>query len=529
MASVHDVFSWTPFQAFLVAVFTIYIAQLTAAFVSALLKHGPKNLVILGAVRLAKKVPFGRKQISKELDKTKKKMQDKLLNEVPLGDRHFVLPAEPMEPTALLKLMEGWKAVEDTKWKNGKVSGAVYHGDEKLKETANKSYSLFSFANPLHPEIFPYVRKMEAEVVRMTLSLFHPPADACGTMTSGGTESILMAMKAYREQARERGITQPELVFAVSAHAAFLKACDYFCIKPVQVPVDPRTFRMDVRAARRVITSNTIALVGSSPGFPHGVIDPIEELSQLALKHKISLHVDCCLGSFLLPLCAELGYNIPPFDFAVPGVTSISCDPHKYGYTPKGTSVVMYRTPELRHHQYFVAPDWTGGIYASPSIAGSRSGGLIAGAWATMMLFGRPGYLQVAKDIMHARDEILKALREMPDLQICGEPDASVIAFKSADESALDIYKVQEAMGNRGWHLNALQYPRSMHICITKLHVPTWHQLVADLQESIEEVKANPKRFRDGAAAVYGLAESFPDRTLVTDVASTFLDTLFEV
>jgi len=507
---------------------TYIIARIVTAVLTAVIKHGPKGAAMWYGIKFLKMVPFGRRQLDKELNKSKAKMEDALLNKFDLGEPNFALPDRGMPEDRLFDMLEGWKKKEQELWGTGKVSGGIYHGDLQFKELLNRAYSMFSLDNPLHADLFPYARKMEAEVVRMTLSLFHPTPTCCGTMTSGGTESILMAIKSYREIAKARGVTKPELVVPISAHAAFDKAADYFCIKIVHVPVDPKTFRADVRAMAKHINKNTIALVGSAPGFPHGVVDPIEDLAKLAKKWNIGLHVDCCLGSFLLPTIAEMGYPVPKFDFGVDGVTSISCDTHKFGFAPKGSSVIMYSSPDIRQHQYFVQPNWPGGLYASPTIAGSRSGGIIAAAWAALMLLGKDGYRKIAKDIMDTRKQIIDGLRKMPELRICGEPQASVVALESSDKS-LDIYKVSEAMNNRGWHLNNLQFPRSFHLCVTNMQVGRGDVFLKELRESIDEVVNNPKKFQDGAAVVYGMAEALPDRSMVSDMAKIFLDTLYTV
>lgn len=331
------------------------------------------------------------------------------------------IPAQGESEQALLERLQRWQSCESAHWKEGQVSGAVYHGGDDLVRFLVQVYGMFSLSNPLHSEVFPFVRKMECEVserrqlvaermisgvcviclaapshpltrvspalpcsylwlhqvVRMTVSLFNGDAEACGTMTSGGTESILMAMKSYRDEARSRGIEEAEIIAGESAHAAFDKAAHYFGMKLVHVPVDPVTMRVDVAAVKAAITRNTVVIIGSAPGFPHGVVDPIEELAALAQARNVGMHVDACLGGYLLPFAARLGYDIPAFDFRVPGVTSISADTHKYGYAPKGASVVMYRDGHVRekhgtcHDREALA---TGGQMSRPAVAsGSRS------------------------------------------------------------------------------------------------------------------------------------------------------------
>ncbi|KAL0421584.1 UNVERIFIED_CONTAM: Sphingosine-1-phosphate lyase [Sesamum latifolium] len=306
----------------------------------------------------------------------------------------------------------------------------------------------------------------------------------------------------------------------VSAHSAYDKAAHYFKIKLWRVPVD-QDFRADVKAIKRHINRNTILIVGSAPGFPHGIIDPIEELGELASTYKICLHVDLCLGGFVLPFARKLGYPVPPFDFSVKGVTSISVDVHKYGLAPKGTSVVLYRDHEIRKHQFVAVTEWTGGLYISPTIAGSRPGGLIAGAWAAMMSLGLEGYLENTRKIMEASKRIEKGVRQIPELFVIGRPDMTIVAFGS---NVVDIFEVNDIMSSKGWHLNALQRPNSIHICVTLQHVAVTEDFLKDLQDSVRTVKANPGPINGGLAPIYGAAGKMPDRAMVQDLLVDFMD-----
>ena len=317
-----------------------------------------------------------------------------------------------------MKSCAKWKALcaqEDT-WKDGFVSGAVYHGDPEHIEFLNKVYAINSQSNPLHADVWPSATKFEAEIVAMTANMLGGVGqDICGTVSSGGTESIMLAMKTYRDQARqEKGITRPEMVVPITAHAAFDKASQYFNIKTLHIPVD-ETFRADVNAARKAITRNTIVVVGSAPAFPHGTIDPIEELSELARERGIGFHTDACLGGFVLPWAEKLGYPVPPFDFRLPGVTSMSADTHKFGYAAKGTSVVLYRGKALRHYQYYTATDWPGGLYFSPTFAGSRPGALSAACWAAMVSIGAEGYMNATQKILVTAEAIKAAFAKFPN------------------------------------------------------------------------------------------------------------------
>ncbi|XP_019246863.1 PREDICTED: sphingosine-1-phosphate lyase isoform X2 [Nicotiana attenuata] len=403
------------------------------------------------------------------------------------------------------------------------IGGNEHEGHFSL---INEACSMFAHTNPLHLSVFPSVVRFEAEVVAMTAALLGSKektsgGQICGNMTSGGTESILLAVKSSRDYMKaKKGITKPEMIIPVSAHSAYDKAAQYFKIKLWRVPVD-KEFRADVKAVNRHINKNTIMIVGSAPGFPHGIIDPIEDLGDLASSYGICLHVDLCLGGFVLPFARKLGYPVPPFDFTVQGVTSISVDVHKYGLAPKGTSVVLYRNHEIRKHQFVAVTEWTGGLYVSPTIAGSRPGGLIAGAWAAMISLGFEGYLENTREIMEASKSIQKGIQDIPELFIIGRPDMSIIAFGS---DVVDIFEVNDVMSSKGWHLNALQRPNSVHICVTLQHVPVVQIFLKDLRDSVQTVKENPGPVNGGFAPIYGAAGKMPDRGMVQDLLIEFMD-----
>lgn len=320
-----------------------------------------------------------------------------------------------------------------------------------------------------------------------------------------------------------------------SLFLVLLAGCFYFGIKLVHLPADPVTFKVSPAAIEAAITRNTIAIVVSAPNFPQGVIDPVEEVAALALRKGLPLHVDCCLGSFLIPFAEEVtGKALPKFDFRVPGVTSISTDTHKFGFAPKGSSVIMYASDTFRHAQYFVAPEWTGGIYASPSIAGSRPGALIAACWATMVHIGRDGYRAAARRILAAAKTVTEGIRaRVPELTLYGEPDLSVVCFgpkMSGGSPNINIYNVSDEMVARGWNLNVLQGPACVHICITYANAEAAAtSFVSDLEASIAAVKTAPAgKYKGGAGAIYGMAASIEDKSLVNEVAFGFLDTLYK-
>ncbi len=444
------------------------------------------------------------------------------------------LPDQGLSEEDILAMMSQMQEKEIDRWSEGYASGAVYHGDPEHIAFMNQVYAMHSQMNPLHADLWPSAVKYEAEVVAMTAEMLnaseaerlHPGTKVCGSVTSGGTESILMAMKAYRDWARrKKGVEKPNIVIPISAHPAFDKAGEYFGIEVIRTPVGP-DFRADVKAMKKAINKNTIALVGSAPGFPHGVIDPIPEMSALAHKRGIGFHTDACLGGFIVPWAEKLGYPVPVIDFRLPGVTSISVDTHKYGYAAKGTSVVLYRHPSLRRYQYFTTTDWPGGLYASPTMGGSKPGALIAVAWAVMVKLGQEGYLDAARRILETGDVIREGIESIPGLYVLGDP-LWIIAFGS-DE--VDIYRVLDAMAHRGWSLNGLQFPPAVHIAVTLRHTQPGvaDRFLSDLAESVEEVRAQPPS-RGGMAPIYGMAASVPFRGMVNDILQRYLDLLYKV
>jgi len=436
------------------------------------------------------------------------------------------IPTQGRARAEILRDMQAMTAEEELRWKEGYLSGGVYHGDAAHVDFLNQVYALHSQSNPLHADVFPSASKYEAEIVAMTAAMLNGESGAaCGAISSGGTESILLAMKTYRDWAREeKGISKPEMIVPVSAHAAFDKASQYFGIKMIHTPLDSQ-FRADVNAVRKAITRNTAVIVGSAPSFPHGAIDPIEEMSELARTRNIGFHTDACLGGFLLPWAERLGYPVPAFDFRLPGVTSISADTHKYGYAAKGTSVILYRSTALRHYQYYTTSEWSGGLYFSPTLAGSRPGALSAACWAALTSIGEEGYLRAAKQILHAAEIIKEGIRQMPDLRLLGDP-LFVLAF---DSPTLDIYKILDAMTSKGWSLNGLHKPSCMHIAVTLRHAQAGvaERFVEDLRESVAQVKADPQK-RGGMAPVYGMAATLPMRGVVNDLLKQYLDVLFK-
>lgn len=500
-----------------------------------------------GAFQRAKRLPFVGDRIAAEYEKMLAELRKSAKPYATTTPRTTRLPAEGRARDALFTEMADLAARERDPWHEGFVSGAVYHGDDEHVAFLSRIYATFSQTNPLHADLWPSVVKYEAEIIAMTAELLgasfvatagasdgrarraarplfgHGPL--AGVVSSGGTESIMLAMKTYRDWARkERGITRPQIIAPSTAHVAFDKAAHCFGLEMVRIPVGEDT-RADVAATRAAITKHTICLIGSAPAFPHGCIDPIEELSELARAHGVGFHTDACLGGFVLPFARELGYPVPAFDFRLPGVTSISADTHKYGYAAKGTSVVLYRSAELRQYQYFTSTDWPGGMYLSPTFAGSRPGALSAACWAAMMSIGKRGYLDATRKILETAAQLREGIAAIPGLRVLGDP-LWVIAFGS-DE--LDIYRVLEGLSARHWSLNGLHLPPAVHLCVTLRHTQPGvaERFLADLRAVTDHVRQTPKE-KGTMAPIYGMAGTLPVRSAIGDLMRAYLDVLYE-
>ena len=408
----------------------------------------------------------------------------------------------------------------------GRVSGSIYHGGHDHYAFLTEAFRLFAHANVLQRDMYPSATKLEAEIVAMTRSMLNSDERVAGVVTFGGTESLIDPLLAYRDHARaERGISEPEVIIPVTAHVALLKGGHMLGIKMLRAPLGDDS-RVDVGWVRAHINANTIAIVGSAPHYAHGVIDPIEDLGQVALEHGIGLHVDGCLGGFILPWGEKLGYRIPRFDFRVPGVTSISADTHKYGYALKGTSVLLYRDAGLRKYQYFNFPDWPGGIYFSPGLSGSRSGGLVAATWAAMVSLGEEGYTEIASKIFETAATIRAGVESLPELEVIGEP-TFLVAFRSPE---LNIYHVNDYLISRGWRLNALHLPPALHFCVTRPNTAPGvaEEFVDDLREAVEYAK-HPARDEPKSGALYGLGGTQAGNEVLDTLFTAALDAMYEV
>jgi glutamate/tyrosine decarboxylase-like PLP-dependent enzyme len=415
----------------------------------------------------------------------------------------------------------------DADYRSGRTWSLVYWLGDQHTRFLQDAYNCYFSENGLNPLAFSSLKRLETEVVRMTAGLLHGGAEACGTMTSGGTESCLLAVKTYRDRARRKRpwVLWPEVIVPTTVHVAFEKAAHYFGVKLVHAPLG-KDLRVDVAAVKRRITRNTVAIVGSAPCYPFGVVDPIAELGELAQRKGLPLHVDACLGGFLLPFVERLGLPVPAWDFRVPGVCSISADVHKYGYAAKGASVLLYRQVDLLQDQFFVHTDWPGGVFASPALLGTRPGGAVAAAWAALMALGERGYLDLARSVMDTTRRLVAGVGSIPGLQVLGRPDLSVFAYRSTERD-LSIYAVGDRMQARGWHVDRQQGPESLHAMVTPRHAEVADAYLADLRDSVEEVRREPGLALQGGAAMYGMIAHVPLRGLVRDAVMKMMREMY--
>ena len=393
---------------------------------------------------------------------------------------------QPVGRQALFKMLEEDRVDDLDNWHDRAFLYLYHCGDDVLQLTKD-AYDMYFMADRMAPSAFPSIAKFEREIVETILSINGAGEGAGGSVTTGGTESIFFGMKTARDWARDHHphVTVPEVVVSSTAHPAFNKSAHYLGLTVVRVPERPEDFRADVPAMAAAVNENTIMLAGSAPHFYQGVIDPIPALGELALAHDLWLHVDGCMGGILAPFVRKLGFPVPDYDFGVPGVTSMSADLHKYGFAPKGVSVILFRDAALQKYQGFVWEDEYE-VYATPTFAASQPGGSVAAAWAVLKYMGEPGFLDIAERTMRAKRTIVDGIDAIPELELWGDPELSLLGFGSR---SLDIMAVADAMDDRGWFSTRLGKPPSIHCRLTPAHEPVAAQYVEDLAASVEEVR----------------------------------------
>ncbi len=425
------------------------------------------------------------------------------------------IPEKGLAHEEILKQMQEFRS-DDANYLDARTWSLVYHLNDEHTAFLKKAFGLYFSENALNPMAFQSLKRFESDVIRMTASLLHGDDKVVGTMTSGGTESCLLPVLTYRERAKSKRRLlsfKPEMIAPKSIHVSWEKASQYFGVKMIHAPVRDDC-RADVEAIKKLINRNTIMIVASAPSYPHGVIDPIEELGQIAAKHTLPFHVDSCLGGFLLPFVEQIGSPVPPFDFRVAGVTSMSADVHKYGFGAKGASTVLYRSMDYLKHQFFIYQDWPGGVFASPALLGTRPGGSFAAAWAALKAMGMDGYRNNAAEIMRVTKELKDGINAINGLEVISDPEMSVFAYRSHDPR-VNIFAVGDRMEERGWHIDRVQRPDGLHAMVTPAHGRVTHDYLNDLRESAEEVRANPALATKGNAAMYGMIANMPFRGLI--------------
>jgi glutamate/tyrosine decarboxylase-like PLP-dependent enzyme len=409
----------------------------------------------------------------------------------------------------------GWSATDvfdslevmrarDVRWREGRAFSLAYNAGPDALAVAEEAYRRFSGENALSTDAFPSLKQIQSEVVAMAGVWLGATPNSAGFMTSGGTESILMAVKAARDRLlAERQIRQPNMVLPTSAHAAFAKAGAYFGVEVRRVAVGP-DWRADVEAMRNCVDENTVLIVGSAPQYPQGVVDDIVSIAKIASDAKINCHVDACMGGVTLAYLERLGEKIAPWNLQVPGVSSISVDLHKFGYTSKGASVIMYASKHLRSYQGFVTSDWLGGMYGSSGVLGTKSGGSMASAWAVMHFLGDDGYLRLTRQAREATLQLASIIRNSPELVLRAEPESTLLCFGAQDPNSLNIFAVADELSKRGWYVDRQTPPDSLHCTVNAIHHDKIDWFAKDLRNSVETVLSQRSTGKLGA---YGTVE----------------------
>ncbi len=402
---------------------------------------------------------------------------------------------KPKDEAAIFAQLTALSA-HDAPWRTGKTFAYVYDPGADVEAVAKRAYMAFLTENALDPTAFPSLLRLENELVGYAANHLNAPEGAAGNFTSGGTESCMLAVKTARDFARavKPEVTEPEIILPVTAHAAFHKAAHYMGLKKVLVPVDPKTFKADPKLIEAAITPNTIQIVASAVSYAHGVLDPIPEIGEIAERRGTLFHVDGCIGGFLLPYFERLGEKLAPFDFRVPGVTSMSMDFHKYAYCPKGASVILHRSRDVRRFQIFTCAEYTGYTLINPTILSTKSGGPLAAAWAVINYLGDDGYMRFARRIHEATKKIITGIKAIPGLKLLAEPDTNLVAFTS-DE--FPVFHIIDEMKKQGWLLQAqLGYMGSrdnVHLSIGQSNLEQVDEFLRDLAGAAERARLIPK------------------------------------
>lgn len=413
------------------------------------------------------------------------------------------VPEHGTPTTEVLAALEDYQR-HDVRWREGRAFTLAYVAGGEVGAVADEAHRLYSGSNGLNTHAFPSLQRIQSDIVSTIIEWFHGDADSAGFITSGGTESLLLAVKAARDRGvAERAVGTPNVVMPTSAHAALEKACHYFGVESRRIAVRD-DWTADPAAMAAACDDDTVLLVASAPQYPQGVVDPVSEIAAIALERGVNCHVDACMGGVTLPSLERLGYSLPLWDFRVDGVTSISVDLHKYGYASKGCGVLVHRTRRLRSYQTFVTTNWLGGTYGSSGILGTKGGGPWAAAWAVMHHLGRDGYDRLAAAARTAAEQLADAVRATPQLVLRAEPASTLLCIGAADESELDVNAVADLLWERGWYVDRQGPPASLHLTVNAVHAPLVERFVADLRVCIGEAQRRQAR---GTAGAYGTVD----------------------
>jgi len=440
--------------------------------------------------------------------------------------RKLDLPPKGCPRDEVLSKLESIKG-DDENWAGGRMFSLIYNAGEEVREITRRAFDMYFMENGLSPFAFPSLKKLETEVIAMTAALLGGDEETVGSFTCGGTESIFMAVKTARDWARAArpDVKAPRMIKPITAHPAWNKSAHYLGLEVITTPVGD-DFRADTQAISEAVSENTIMIIGSAMTYPHGMVDAIAEMGEIAASKNIWLHVDSCLGGLILPFVRKLGYDVPPFDFSVPGVTSMSADLHKYGFAAKGASTVLYRNADYRQHQYFAYADFPGGVYATSTLVGARPGGPIAAAWAVMNYLGEEGYLAMARSAMDTTKKLMAGVNAIPKLRVLGEPHATVFAIASDD---INVYALSDALKERGWVIEKQHMPACLHVTVSPFHATLADAFLADLAECAGEVEGIDASELSEEAVMYGMMATMPDRSAACDFAVQYLNQLYQL
>ena len=514
--------SYSSFTLICMSLLLIFLFNLLKIFYSYFLKivyffiNIKENLALLYI-----KLPGPKKQLSEakmKIDAEFKKMFSKKFKKIEFYDNK-------QDYTKILSKMEQNFSGDNTKIQSGKLTGSVYCLNDQIKYIAGEATKMFLYSNLLHPDIYSYTRYIESELIKIGIQLFNGKKDACGITTNGGTMSIINAIYSYVNRGRKLGIKNPEIIISITAHCAFEKACEIFGVKCIKIPLDKKTYQINLSLVEKNISKNTICLVGSFPNFPHCVSDDIEKLSKLGIKYNIPVHCDCCLGGFLVAFHERAGINDTPlFDFRLPGVTSISADLHKYGLCPKGISLLLFSKHEYRRNLFFIYPHWPGSTYITPSFEGSRTGALIAASFAILTSMGKEFYSNNALEIYNAVKKVKEFIKKNCDLiEVIGNPFICGVSF-----TGKYIPNFYDMITEKGFAVNYLNSPEGIGFIFTSANVKNADNYMKTLKEINDKLKIEQPQKCSEVAKLYGLSYNLPIG-IATDAIESYPDILLDI